>query len=152
MGWWGEGMYSRQAALMGAGCGIIGCVKGMAVAQKRGVGMRRRRDLMTEAEMAELSGFISDTLGEVFVGRGLVFDAPIMKVRIDQYDEEYLHIIIVYDGDERKYDVDGSLKVKRRVRDKFYDMGFEGVPSISAQLKSEREELLKEGPWWMRMK
>ena len=114
--------------------------------------MRRRRDLMTEAEMAELSGFVMDTLGEVFGGRGLVFDAPIMKIRIDQYDEEYLHIIIVYDGDERKYDVDGSLKVKRRVRDKFYDMGFEGVPSISAQLKSEREELLKEGPWWMRMK
>ena len=114
--------------------------------------MRRRRDLMTEAEMADLSGFISDTLGEVFEGRGLAFDAPIMKVRIDQYDEEYLHITIVYDGDERNYDVDGSLKVKRRIKDKLYDMGFEGVPSFSIQLKSEREELLKEGPWWMRMK
>ncbi len=114
--------------------------------------MRRRRDLMTEAEMAELSGFISDTLGEVFEGRGLVFDAPIMKVRIDQYDEEYLHITIVYDGDERKYDVDGSIKMKRRVKDKLYDMGFEGVPSFSIQLKSEWEELLKEDPWWMRMR
>ena len=69
--------------------------------------MKRRCDLITEAEMAELSGFITDTLGEVFEGRGLVFDAPIMKVRIDQYDEEYLHITIVYDGDERKYDTDG---------------------------------------------
>ena len=114
--------------------------------------MRRRRDLITEAEMAELSGFITDTLGEVFGGRGLVFDEPIMKIRIDGYDEEYLHITIVYDGDERKYDTDGSLKVKDRVWDKFYDMGFEGVPSISVQLKSEREELLKEDPWWMRMK
>ena len=114
--------------------------------------MRRRRDLITEAELAELSGFITDTLGEVFAGRGLVFDEPIMKIKIDRYDEEYLHITIVFDGDERKYDTDGSLKMKRRVWDKFYDMGFEGVPSISVQLKSEREELLKEGPWWMRMK
>ena len=114
--------------------------------------MKRRCDIMTEAEMAELSGFITDTLGEVFDGRGLTFDAPIMKIRIDQYDEEYLHITIVYDGDERKYDTDGSLKVRRRVWDKFYDMGFEGVPSISVQLKSEREELLKEDPWWMRLK
>ena len=114
--------------------------------------MRRRRDLITEAEMNELSGFITDTLGDVFAGRGLAFDDPIMKIKIDRYDEEYLHITIVFDGDERKYDTDGSLKMKRRVRDKFYDMGFEGVPSISVQLKSEREELLKEGPWWMRMK
>ena len=114
--------------------------------------MRRRCDLITEAETAELKGFIAGTLGEVFEGRGLVFDEPIIKIRIDEYDEEYLYITIVFDGDERKFDTDGSFKMQDRVGDKLYDMGFEGVPSFSIQLKSEREELLKEDPWWMRMR
>ena len=111
--------------------------------------MRRRCDLITEAETAELKGFIADTLGEMFGGRGLAFDEPIIKIRIDEYDEEYLYITIVFDGDERKFDLDGDLEMRRRVRDKLYDMGFEGIPSFSIQLKSEREELMKEGPWWM---
>ena len=71
-----------------------------------------------------------------------------MKIRTDQYDEEYLHITIVFDGDEKKFDLDGDLKMRRRVRDMLYDKGFEGVPSFSIQLKSEREELLKEGLLW----
>ena len=110
--------------------------------------MRRRCDLITKDELEELSGFITDTLGEMFGGRGLAFEAPIMKIRTAQYDEEYLHIIIVFDGDEKKFDLDGDLKMRRRVRDMLYDKGFEGVPSFSIQLKSEREELMKEGLLW----
>lgn len=110
--------------------------------------MRRRCDLITKDELEELSGFITDTLGEMFGGRGLAFEAPIMKIRTAQYDEEYLHIIIVFDGDEKKFDLDGDLKMRDRVMDKLYDMGFEGVPSFSIQLKSEREELMKEGLLW----
>ena len=111
--------------------------------------MRRRCDLITKTEVEELRGFIADTLGEMFGGRGLAFEAPIIETKIDQYDDEYLEFTIVFDGDERKFDLEGDLEMRDRVKDKLYDMGFEGIPSFTIQLKSEREELLKEGPWWM---
>ena len=107
--------------------------------------MKNRYDLITEAELNELSGFITDTLGEVFEGRGLVFDEPIMKILIDEHDEERLHIVIVFEGDESNYDTNGALKVRRRVKDKLYDMGFEGMPSLTIVPRLLEDRFMRRG-------
>lgn len=79
-------------------------------------------------------------LGERFAGQ-LVFDPITVLPAVDEYGdgdgEEYLRVMIVFDGEQDALDARWTSGLIRRIRPKLFDAGVMAFPSLSFVEKSE---------------
>lgn len=70
-------------------------------------------------------------------GGQLVFDEIHVTPRLDEWDEEYLEIRVVFDGDGDLLDPNWINGLYRRMRPEFLALGVTAIPSQSYIDKSE---------------
>lgn len=70
-------------------------------------------------------------------GDRLVFDEIHVTPRLDEWDEEYLEIRVVFDGDGDLLDPNWINGLYRRMRPEFLDLGVTTIPSQSYIDKDE---------------
>ncbi len=87
-----------------------------------------------------VANIVSKTLAQRFEDE-FVFDPIIVKPETDRDGEEYLHIIIVFDGDQKHLDPEWTAGLLGRIRPKLIEMGIDEFPSKSFVEKSEWEAL-----------
>lgn len=95
-------------------------------------------------EVAEkVADIVKQTLAERFTDDEFVFDPIIVQPKIDHYGDEYMRIIIVFDGDEESLDPDWTLGLIGRILPKMEAEGIHvtNVPGKGFVEKSEWEEL-----------
>ena len=93
---------------------------------------------------------VTDIVRELLVGRfGDAFEfGPIIvelwrrfRVRVerelDDYGDEYIHVYIVFNGDQRELDPSWTAGLSGRLRPHLVEMGFDSPPSKSFIEKSE---------------
>ena len=88
----------------------------------------------------EVADIVKHTLAERFDDR-IVFDPIKVIRRIDHDGDEYLHIYIVYDGDQELLDLGWTVGLVRRIRPKLIELGVDSPPSKSFVEKSEWDEV-----------
>ena len=76
-------------------------------------------------------------------GDQFVFDPIKVIPRIDHDGDEYLHIYIVFDGDQKYLDPGWTLTLSRRISPLLTELGSFNPPSRSFIEKSEWEEVYK---------
>ena len=74
----------------------------------------------------------------------IVFDPIIIDLRFDPDDEPYLHIYVVYDGDDDLMEPLWTADLPGRLWSKLTAMGIPELPGKSFVEKSEWEEVLAE--------
>ena len=75
---------------------------------------------------------LSDRFGDTFV-----FDPIIVKREIDHDGDEYVHVYIVFDGDQNELDPSWTVGLNGRLWPHLVEMGFDNPPSKSFIEKSE---------------
>ena len=88
----------------------------------------------------KVAGMMRDLLTERFQDE-LVFDPIIVQSEFDEYDDEYLHIYIVFDGDQKKLIPDKTIGLSGCLWEDVEKLGYPHLPSRSFIEKSEWEEL-----------
>ncbi len=96
---------------------------------------------MTRENKERVKTIVRETLAERFADDEFVFD-PIRVVSVvdefgDGDGEEYLRIIIVFDGDQKLLDPGWTSSLIRRIEPKLIEAGIEKFPSPSFVEKSE---------------
>lgn len=94
---------------------------------------------MLNQELREkVAAIVGRELSERFGGQ-IVFDPITVIPSVDEYGdgEEYLRVMIVFDGDPEALDAGWTSGLIRRVRPKLFDAGIEAFPSLSFVEKSE---------------
>ena len=89
---------------------------------------------------------VEELVRELLEGRfgdQFVFDPIEVIPRIDHDGDEYLHIFIVFDGNQKLLDPDWTLTLPRRVSPLLTELGSLNPPSHSFIEKSEWEEVYK---------
>ncbi len=74
------------------------------------------------------------------VGDKLAFDPILVFDRVDHDDDDYLDIIIIYDGDPKHLDSDTTIGLVGRITPQLLELGTPWPPSKSFIDKSEWEE------------
>ena len=74
----------------------------------------------------------------------ITFDPIVIDLRYDPDDEPYLHIYVVYDGDQELLEPLWTADLIGRMWPKLIDMGIPSLPGKSFVEKSEWEEVLAE--------
>ena len=74
----------------------------------------------------------------------IVFDPIVIDLRYDPDDEPYLHIYVVYDGDQELLEPLWTADLIGRMWPKLIGMGIPELPGKSFVEKSEWEEVLAE--------
>ncbi len=74
------------------------------------------------------------------VGDKLAFDPILVFNRVDHDDDDYLDIIIVYEGDSKHLDFDTTIGLVRRITPQLLELGVPWPPGKSFIDKSEWEE------------
>ena len=76
----------------------------------------------------------------------MVFDPIEVIPKIDLDGDEYLHIYMVYDGDEKLLDSAWTLGFYELIWPKLIELGVESIPSKSFVEKSDWEEVYEGKP------
>ena len=72
-----------------------------------------------EETSRKVAEFVKEYLNAWFGPEGLVFDPIVVIPRfLFDEDEEYLHIYVVYDGDEERLDSSYTITLPRLIRDR----------------------------------
>ena len=87
----------------------------------------------------KVADIVRQDLDECF-GDKLVFDPILVANRVDHDDEDYLHIIIIYEGDRKHLDPSVTVGLVRRITPQLLELGVPWPPSKSFVDKSEWEE------------
>lgn len=87
-----------------------------------------------------VADIVSETLTQRFKDE-FVFDPIIVTPETDRDGEAYLHVIIVFDGDQKQLDPGWTTGLINRIRPKLIEMGIDEFPSKSFVEKSEWEAL-----------
>ena len=96
-------------------------------------------DMILTDEKAEKVAEITRNLLEERFGDDFVFDPIIVKARVDHYDNDYVEIQVVYDGDYDKLDIKWMLGLTRRMRPALLAMDLDDHPSHHFTEKSDWE-------------
>ena len=70
-----------------------------------------------------------------------VFDPIIVNPELDHYGDEFLHIYIIFDGDQRKLDPKWTGRLEGRLLDQFPEGALTHTPGHSFIQKSEWKEI-----------
>ena len=93
---------------------------------------------VSEEVQQKVAGLIRDLLTERFKG-DFVFDPIIVQSEFDEYDDEYLHVYIVFDGDRSNLDPAWTVGLSGRIWEDAEKLGYPNLPSKSFIKKSEWE-------------
>ena len=100
---------------------------------------------MKTEEMCEtLAGLVKERLSDIFEGR-ITFDPVIVENKTDFYGEDYLHIYVVFDGDEKLLESKWPVVPARLIDPELDEFGVKKTPSHSFSKKSEWDELTAAG-------
>ncbi|MYE54732.1 MAG: hypothetical protein F4X34_06000 [Chloroflexi bacterium] len=88
--------------------------------------------LDTDRVAALCAQLLNDRFGNAFE-----FDPIIVERELDDYGDEYLHLYIVFDGDQEELDPSWTAGLSGRLRPLLADMGVNSLPSKSFIEKSE---------------
>ncbi len=95
---------------------------------------------ITEDMLAKVERIAQKALDERFADDGLEFGPIIAIPRIDHHGEEYVHIYIVFDGDQKRLDARWTGGLSRLILDHFDEDEMSRVPDKSFIGKDEWEE------------
>ena len=99
---------------------------------------------MKTEEMCEtLAELVKERLSDLYGGR-IKFDPVIVENKTDFYGEDYLHIYVVFDGDEKLLESKQPV-VAWLIDPELDEFGVEKTPSHSFSKKSEWDELIAAG-------
>ena len=93
---------------------------------------------LTDEKAAKVAEITRNLLEERF-GSDFVFDPIIVKARVDHYDNDYLEIQVVYDGDYDKLDNKWLLGLTRRMRPELLALELDDHPFHHFTEKSDWE-------------
>ena len=94
--------------------------------------------ILTDEKAAKVAEITRNLLEERF-GDDFVFDPITVASRLDPYDNDYLEIHIVYDGDYDKLDIKWTIGLTRRVRPALLALELDDHPMFHYIEKSEWE-------------
>ena len=80
-----------------------------------------------------------DLLNERF-GNDLVFDPVFAKSLVDHYGDDYIQLYLVFDGDEKKLDLDWTIDMVFEMEPALNEIGVYDLPGKFFIKKSEWEE------------
>ena len=98
--------------------------------------------MTTQTKTDAIANIVSEMLVQRF-GDEFAFDPIIVEPEIDRDGEEYLHITIVFDGDQKHLDPEWTAGLLGRIFPKLIELGIDEFPSKSFVEKSEWEEIQK---------
>lgn len=90
----------------------------------------------------EQKDIVAELLGEALYERfqdKFVFDPIVVVTGSDDWDNEYLRIAVVFDGDQKFLDPAHTIGAQRQVRWALYDQGITQFPVVWYTEKSEWE-------------
>ncbi len=96
--------------------------------------------MIDAAAPEKVEKLVKDLLDERF-GDQFVFDPITVIPRIDHDGDEYLHIYIVFDGDQKYLDPGWTLGLAGRIEPLLTELGSLNPPSKTFIEKSEWEEI-----------
>ena len=94
--------------------------------------------ILTDEKAAQVAEITRSLLEERF-GDDFVFDPITVKTRVDPYDNDYLEILVVYDGDYDKLDIKWTLGLTRRMRPALLALELDDHPFHNFVEKSDWE-------------
>ena len=98
--------------------------------------------MVADEATEEIRTMLWDMLSERF-GDELEFGPIVVRPRVDQDGDEYLHSYIVFKGDQKKLDPKWTLRLSRRLWSRAEELGYPGIPMQSFVKKSEWPALEK---------
>ncbi len=98
--------------------------------------------MIAEEAAVEIRRMLRDMLSERF-GDEFEFDPIVVRSRVDQDGDEYLHSYIVFKGDQKKLDPKWTLRLSGRLWQRAEELGYPGIPMQSFVKKSEWPALEK---------
>ena len=90
----------------------------------------------TEETSRKVAGIVKEYLNAWFEAEGFVFD-PIVVIPRFFFDEEYLDIYVVYDGDGDRLDAGHTVTLPVLIRDRITEEEMSGALCVSYVEKSE---------------
>ena len=107
--------------------------------------MKTKKAREMEAIMLEtLAGLVKERLTDIYDGR-IKFDPVIVENKTDFYGEDYLHVYVVFEGDEKLLESRQPMPFSRLIDPELDEFGVEKTPSHSFSKKSEWDELIAAG-------
>ena len=104
-----------------------------------------------EAEAKEkVEAIVRSTLEKRFAG-DFIFDPIVVIPEIDEYGDDYLDIIIVFDGDQAKLDPSWTSGLIGRIQPHLAAAGIEAFPVPSFVVKSEWKHMERHLKKWNRL-
>ena len=92
--------------------------------------------MATQEQMDTAAKLLRAALYERFQDK-FVFDPIEVMTRFDEWDNEYLRIAVIFDGDQKLLDPAHTIRAQRQVRWALYDQGITQYPVVSYTEKSE---------------
>ena len=92
--------------------------------------------MATQLDSDRVAGLVRQLLVERF-GETFDFDPIIVERELDDDGDEYVHVYIVFDGDQDELDSSWTLGLSGQLWPHLVEMGFDNPPSKSFIEKSE---------------
>ena len=89
--------------------------------------------------LEKVADIARDLLNERF-GNDLVFDPVFAKSLVDHYGDDYIQLYLVFDGDEKKLDLDWTIDMVFEMEPALNEIGVYDLPGKFFIKKSEWEE------------
>ena len=89
--------------------------------------------------LEKVADIARDLLTERF-GNDLVFDPVFAKSLVDHYGDDYIQLYLVFDGDEKKLDLDWTIEMVFEMEPALNEIGVYDLPGKFFIKKSEWEE------------
>ena len=101
---------------------------------------------MIDAAVPEkVVGIVTDILDKRFGDvDGLTIEHVKVIPKIDHYGDDYLHIYVIFDGDQKLLDPGWTSTLSRRIGPQLTELGVDSPPSRSFVEKSDWEEVYAE--------
>lgn len=96
--------------------------------------------MTTEVASEEVVRIVTNALSTRFNGE-FKFDPIEVEEKLDQDGDQYLHIRIVFDGDQKHLDPEWTSGLVGRIRPELIKLGVANLPSKSFIAKSEWQAL-----------
>ena len=108
--------------------------------------MFRERTILSEERAATVRAIVRETLAERFTDDDFIFDPIRISVQVDEYgpdatDEEYLAIVIVFDGDQKNLDASWTSRIIGKLHRKLMAVGINDDVAPLWIEKSEYEDI-----------
>ena len=85
--------------------------------------------MITQQQQDKVSEIVGAALRERFKGE-FVFDPIVVESVADEWDDDYLNVTVVFDGDRKRLDPGWTITLVRRVRPQLYAADVKEFPVI----------------------